>query len=229
MDELLGTGGRRPGSVAPAFRVLDTLVRRYDRLPYRPTRTAALRAIVSWIVERQEADGSWGGIQPPWVWSLIALACRGHGPESPAMRNGLTGWGGFLVQDGDRLRPEACQSPVWDTGLAVLGLRAAGLPADHPGLIRAAEWILAEEVRARGDWALRTPGVPPGGWAFEYDNDLYPDVDDAACGGAVTPVSMGTKSADAPPNVPSSSLRMTRTRSTRRELDTGPSSVSRRP
>jgi squalene-hopene/tetraprenyl-beta-curcumene cyclase len=54
------------------------------------------------------------------------------------------------------------------------------VPADHPGLVRAAEWILAEEVRARGDWAVRTPGVPPGGWAFEYDNDLYPDVDDAA-------------------------------------------------
>jgi squalene-hopene/tetraprenyl-beta-curcumene cyclase len=96
------------------------------------------------------------------------------------MRRGLEGWGGFLVKDGDRLRPEACQSPVWDTGLAVLGLRAAGVPADHPALTLANDWILAEEVRARGDWALRAPGVAPGGWAFEYENDLYPDVDDAA-------------------------------------------------
>jgi squalene-hopene/tetraprenyl-beta-curcumene cyclase len=96
------------------------------------------------------------------------------------MRKGLEGWGGFLVRDGDRLRPEACQSPVWDTGLAMLGLRAAGLSADHPALRRAADWILAEEVRARGDWAVRRPGVEPGGWGFEYENDLYPDVDDAA-------------------------------------------------
>jgi squalene-hopene/tetraprenyl-beta-curcumene cyclase len=96
------------------------------------------------------------------------------------MRRGLEGWGGFLVQDGDRLRPEACQSPVWDTGLAVLALRAADVPPEHPALVRAAAWMHREEVRARGDWSVRTPGIAPGGWAFEYDNDLYPDVDDAA-------------------------------------------------
>ncbi|MDQ3856960.1 MAG: squalene--hopene cyclase, partial [Actinomycetota bacterium] len=133
-----------------------------------------------WILDRQELDGSWGGIQPPWVWSLVALACRGHGPDSPYLRRGLEGWKRFLVEDGDRLRPEACQSPVWDTGLAVLALRAAGVPADEPALVRAADWLLGEEVRARGDWAIRLPGVEAGGWAFEYDNDLYPDIDDAA-------------------------------------------------
>ena len=159
---------------------VDGLLKRYAGSPVKPGRRHALAVAERWILDRQERDGCWGGIQPPWVWSLIALACRGHGPDSPAMRNGLAGWEGFLVQDGDRLRPEACQSPVWDTGLALLGLRAAGVPADHAGLVKAGEWILAEEVRARGDWALRTPGVSPGGWAFEYDNDLYPDVDDAA-------------------------------------------------
>jgi squalene-hopene/tetraprenyl-beta-curcumene cyclase len=159
---------------------VDRLLKLYARSPVKPGRRRALAVAERWILDRQERDGCWGGIQPPWVWSLIALACRGHGPDSPAVRKGLEGWGAFLVQDGDRLRPEACQSPVWDTGLAVLGLRAAGVPADHPALVRAATWILAEEVRARGDWALRTPGVEPGGWAFEYDNDLYPDVDDAA-------------------------------------------------
>jgi squalene-hopene/tetraprenyl-beta-curcumene cyclase len=96
------------------------------------------------------------------------------------MRRGIAGWSGFLVQDGDRMRPEACQSPVWDTGLALLGLRAAGVPAEHPALAKAAAWILDEEIRARGDWGIRCPGAEPGGFAFEYDNDLYPDVDDAA-------------------------------------------------
>ena len=114
------------------------------------------------------------------MWSLIALACRGHGPESPYLSRGLAGWKRFLVEDGDRLRPEACQSPVWDTGLALLALRAADVPADEPALRRAAEWLLGEEVRQRGDWAIRRPGLEPGGWSFEYDNDLYPDVDDAA-------------------------------------------------
>jgi squalene-hopene/tetraprenyl-beta-curcumene cyclase len=152
----------------------------YAGQPVQPGRERALAHAERWILDRQELDGSWGGIQPPWVWSLIALACRGHGLESPPFRRGLEGWGRFLVEDGDRLRPEACQSPVWDTGLAVLALRAAGVPAEEPALRRAGEWLVREELRERGDWAVRRPGVEPGGWAFEYDNDLYPDIDDAA-------------------------------------------------
>jgi squalene-hopene/tetraprenyl-beta-curcumene cyclase len=158
----------------------DRLLTRYQGGRFKPGRERALRAAERWIIDRQELDGSWGGIQPPWVWSLVALACRGHGPDSPYLARGLAGWTRFMVEDGERLRPEACQSPVWDTALATLGLRAAGLPADHPALRRAVDWLLREEVRARGDWGIRLPGVEPGGWSFEHDNDLYPDVDDAA-------------------------------------------------
>lgn len=152
----------------------------YSRQRIQPGRERALGYAERWIIDRQELDGSWGGIQPPWVWSLIALACRGHGHDSPYLRRGLAGWKRFLVEDGERLRPEACQSPVWDTGLALLALRTADVPADDPILVRAGEWVVAEEVRQRGDWAVRRPGLEPGGWSFEYDNDLYPDIDDAA-------------------------------------------------
>ncbi len=130
--------------------------------------------------ERQEADGSWGGIQPPWVWSIVMLAALGRGFEDETLRRAVEGWGSFMVEDGERLRPEACQSPVWDTGLAVLALRAAGVSADHPQLRKAGEWLLAEEVTTKGDWAIRRPNLAPGGWAFEFENDLYPDVDDTA-------------------------------------------------
>jgi squalene-hopene/tetraprenyl-beta-curcumene cyclase len=132
------------------------------------------------VRERQEADGSWGGIQPPWVWSILMLATLGHGFEDDTFRRAVEGWEGFTIDDGERLRPEACQSPVWDTALAVLGLRAARVPADHPQLRRAGEWLLREEVTVKGDWAIRKPKLAPGGWAFEFENDLYPDVDDAA-------------------------------------------------
>src|SRR6059036_397519 len=97
-----------------------------------------------------------------------------------AFARGLSGWDRFLIRDGDRLRPEACQSPIWDTALAVLALRAAGIPADDARLQAAGAWLLGEEVTVRGDWSIRRPHVAPGGWAFEFDNDLYPDVDDAA-------------------------------------------------
>lgn len=158
----------------------DRLLARYAGAHVQPGRERALDYAERWIVDRQELDGSWGGIQPPWVWSLIALACRGHGLESPYFRRGLLGWKRFLVEDADRLRPEACQSPVWDTALALLGLSEAGVSTDEPAVARACDWMVGEEVRERGDWALRLPGVGPGGWAFEYDNDLYPDVDDVS-------------------------------------------------
>jgi squalene-hopene/tetraprenyl-beta-curcumene cyclase len=152
------------------------------RAPRRPNplrRKAQARA-ERWIRERQEADGSWGGIQPPWVWGIIALSALGYGMEDRTLRDAVEGWQGFMVEDGDRLRPEACQSPVWDTGLAVLALRACGVPADHAQLVRAGEYLLSQEVTVKGDWAIRVPDLAPGGWAFEYENDTYPDIDDAA-------------------------------------------------
>jgi squalene-hopene/tetraprenyl-beta-curcumene cyclase len=163
-----------------AWNVADSFLRWYNGQSIQPGRGRALAYAERWLVDRQELDGSWGGIQPPWVWALIALACRGHGPDSPYLRRGIEGWKRFMVEEDDRLRPEACQSPVWDTCLAVVALRAAGVPADEPALVNAGEWLLQEEVRARGDWAIRLPGVEPGGWSFEYDDDLYPDIDDAA-------------------------------------------------
>jgi squalene-hopene/tetraprenyl-beta-curcumene cyclase len=145
-----------------------------------PLRRRAIEAAEAWVKERQEADGSWGGIQPPWVWSIVMLAALGRGFDDETLRRAVEGWGSFMVEDGDRLRPEACQSPVWDTGLAVIALRAAGLAADHPQLRKAGDWLLGEEVTVKGDWAIRRPDLAPGGWAFEFENDLYPDVDDTA-------------------------------------------------
>jgi len=165
---------------ATAGLLSDRALAWYSGQRVQPGRERALDYAERWIIDRQELDGSWGGIQPPWVWSLIALACRGHGLESPHVSRGLTGWNRFMVEEGDRLRPEACQSPVWDTGLALLALRAADVPAEEPALEHAAHWLVEEEIRERGDWAIRRPGLETGGWAFEYDNDLYPDIDDAA-------------------------------------------------
>src|SRR5438270_332886 len=152
------------------------------RPPRRPgaLRRRAIAVAERWVRERQEADGSWAGIQPPWVWSILMLASLGHGLEDETFRRAVEGWRGFTIDEGDRIRPEACQSPVWDTALALLGLRAAGVPADHPQLRLAGEWLLGEEVTVRGDWAVRRPSLAPGGWAFEFENDLYPDVDDTA-------------------------------------------------
>ncbi|HEX7745512.1 MAG TPA: squalene--hopene cyclase, partial [Micromonosporaceae bacterium] len=163
---------------------LDRLANGYERIARGPVRRHALRRAAEWIVARQEADGSWGGIQPPWVYSLIALQLLGYPLDHPVLRAGLDGLERFTVReqtaDGPVCRLEACQSPVWDTALAVTALADAGLPAGHPALVRAATWLLDEEIRVRGDWAVRRPATSVGGWAFEFDNDGYADTDDTA-------------------------------------------------
>jgi squalene-hopene/tetraprenyl-beta-curcumene cyclase len=185
----LRTGARRPeldrrAGVAAAFQRLDVLLHRYARHPPGPVRRLAMRRAAEWIVARQEADGSWGGIQPPWVYSIIALRLLGYPLDHPVLRAALAGLDGFTVreQTGDGMvrRLEACQSPVWDTALAMIALRDAGVPADAPALTRAADWMVGEEIGVRGDWAVRRPSLAPGGWAFEFANDLYPDTDDTA-------------------------------------------------
>jgi len=159
---------------------LDRVLRAYERRPLRPLRRLATGRAERWIVRRQEADGSWGGIQPPWVYSLMALHLCGYPLDHPVMRRGLEGLDGFMIEQESSRRLEACQSPVWDTALAVVALGDAGVAGEHPALVRAADWLLGEEVRARGDWAVARPGLRPGGWAFEFANDNYPDVDDTA-------------------------------------------------
>jgi squalene-hopene/tetraprenyl-beta-curcumene cyclase len=173
---------RRPSwhSWGYAFERLDAGLRRYERRPSRRFRRAALKRAEQWIVERQEADGSWGGIQPPWVYSLLALHLLGYGIDHPVMKAGFEGLERFTVREGGTRRLEACQSPVWDTAFAVLALSDAGMAPEHPALVRAGRWMLSQEIRTKGDWSVRRPTLPPGGWAFEFENDNYPDVDDTA-------------------------------------------------
>jgi squalene-hopene/tetraprenyl-beta-curcumene cyclase len=188
----LDSGGPDARAERPrALRVFDSLTRFYERHPIRPLQRLAIARAERWIVRRQEADGSWGGIQPPWVYSLIALNLSGYQLDHPVMRRGLEGLNRFMVEDRDDSRGvgapagasrrlEACQSPVWDTALSLIALSDAGLPGDHPALVRAADWLLGEEVGVRGDWAVARPKLAPGGWAFEFRNVNYPDVDDTA-------------------------------------------------
>ncbi|MGV9688260.1 squalene--hopene cyclase [Streptomyces sp. NPDC003444] len=163
------------------FQRLDKALHLYHRVAPRPVRKVAMDLAARWIVERQENDGCWGGIQPPAVYSIIALHLLGYDLGHPVMRAGLESLDRFAVrrEDGSRM-VEACQSPVWDTCLATIALADAGLPPDHPALVKAVDWMLDEEITRTGDWAVRRPGLPPGGWAFEFHNDNYPDIDDTA-------------------------------------------------
>src|SRR5260370_26341338 len=112
----------------------------------------------------------------------MALNLLGYDLGHPIRARGLGGLDRFTITedgpDGPVRRLEACQSPVWDTVLTMIALADAGLPSDHPALVNAARWVLGEEIRGPGDWQVRRPDLAPGGWAVEFDNDIYPDTDD---------------------------------------------------
>ena len=161
---------------------VDRALKFYERLPFKPGRDRSCKKMIEWVVDRQEADGSWGGIQPPWVYSLIALNLEGYGIDHPVMRKGLQGMERFAFESENGWRFQACMSPIWDTAWAIRALYQAGLGEDHPAIRKAVDWLLSEQIEpaAPGDWRVRCKDAENGGWAFEFDNDAYPDVDDTA-------------------------------------------------
>ncbi len=191
-------------SMGSAQRLISELPERlaslYGKAPLKPLRKRALGVAERWILQRQEADGGWGGIQPPWVYSIIALHLLGYSTEHPVLAAGMGGLEKMTITDDRGTRVEACQSPVWDTALALQALLDAGVPPNDPALQAAARWLIAEQVNTPGDWTVRRPELEPGGWSFEFQNDNYPDVDDtavvlAALGGMGSHAPEGTEGA----------------------------------
>ena len=172
----------RPGirDWAGRFHALDRTLHFHEKHPIGPLRAHARKLCAEWIVRRQEADGCWGGIQPPWVYSILALQLLGYPLDHPVLRRGIDALDTYAIAENGVRRFEACQSPVWDTALAMVGLRDAGVAPEHPAMRRGAAWLLGQEIRVQGDWAVRRPKLAPGGWAFEFENDNYPDIDDTA-------------------------------------------------
>ncbi|HZD56191.1 MAG TPA: squalene--hopene cyclase [Anaerolineales bacterium] len=171
---------RRPRFDARAnFQRLDYLLKRSSGVLRRnPWRQRALSAARRWIESHQEADGGWGGIQPVMINSVLALST--FDPDALPVQLGLEGIESFCIRDEAGFRMQACVSPCWDTPWVMLALSEAGLPPGHPALRRAAGWLLDQQSKVYGDWSLKAPGVPAGGWPFEFYNSQYPDTDDTA-------------------------------------------------
>ncbi len=157
----------------------DHLIKVYESSPIRPFKKRAVALAENWILEHQEQSGDWGGIQPAMLNSILALHCLGYANDHPAVAKGLDALANFCIEDDDCIVLQSCVSPVWDTALALVALQEADVPADHPALVKAAQWLLNLEVRRKGDWQVKCPELEPGGWAFEFLNDWYPDVDDS--------------------------------------------------
>ena len=162
------------------FIYLDRFIKTIGKFPWKPLRKKALRKVEQWTLEHQEDQGDWGGIQPAMFNALLALHLLGYPKDHPACVKGMEAVDRFMLEKDGRLWMQACISPLWDTAIAANALLDSGLPPDHPALVKAGEWIINKQVVKRGDWQVKNPGAEPGGWAFEFYNELYPDTDDTA-------------------------------------------------
>ncbi len=158
---------------------VDHLLKVYERSPIRPFMKKALSLSEKWVMDHQEPSGDWGGIQPAMLNSILALNCLGYSNDHPAVQKGLDALANFCIESEDNIVLQSCISPIWDTALSLKGLIDAEVPRDHPALVKATQWLLDREVRKPGDWKVKSPDLEPGGWAFEFLNDWYPDVDDS--------------------------------------------------
>lgn len=145
-----------------------------------PFRSEGLKAAETWILERQEATGDWGGIIPAMLNSMLALKALNYDVNDPIVQRGLGAIDRFGLEDDTTYRMQACVSPVWDTAWVIRALIESGLAPDHAAVIQGAHWLLDQQILDYGDWHVKNRQGSPGAWAFEYDNRFYPDLDDTA-------------------------------------------------
>ena len=195
------------GDWSDVFLWLDKGFKLTEQLNLVPLREEGIRRAEKWIIERQEATGDWGGIIPAMLNSMLALRALGYAADDPIMKRGLSCLDSFVVETEDTYWVQPCVSPVWDTALALraladsgladsgladsglAGLELAGLELANPtekskaankALVKAGNWLLKKQILDYGDWSVKNTEGEPGGWAFEFENRFYPDVDDTA-------------------------------------------------
>ncbi|MFZ5807509.1 MAG: squalene--hopene cyclase [Verrucomicrobiota bacterium] len=159
----------------------DALLKALEKSTFKPFRSMALKKCEEWITERitHGSDGL-GAIFPSMLNTMVAFKCLGYSDDHPLYAKAEQDFRDLEVDDfeNDDFRIQPCLSPVWDTAITSVALAESGIPSDHPQLQKAADWLLSKEVLRRGDWAVKNPFPYASGWAFEFNNEYYPDADD---------------------------------------------------
>lgn len=163
------------------FLMLDRFIQIVEKLKLRPFRKLSLKKAEKWMLERFEGSEGLAAIFPAMLNSLIALKCLGYSDDHPQVIRAREVLKNLEHETPNSVRIEPCFSPVWDTAIVAIAMRESGVPANHPSMVNACNWLISKEIRFRGDWVYKNPvDVEPSGWVFEHENKWYPDVDDTA-------------------------------------------------
>lgn len=170
----------RPFTWRNFFQLVDRVLKAHERLPWKPLRKMALRKAGAWLLEHLERSEGMGAIYPAMVNAILALVAMGYPADHPLTARERDCLARFEIETEDGIRLQPCLPPVWDTALAMVALEEAKIPPDRPSMIKAAGWLVEKQIAGPGDWQEKNPDASPAGWAFEFRNDFYPDVDDTA-------------------------------------------------
>ncbi|HCC57426.1 MAG TPA: squalene--hopene cyclase [Solibacterales bacterium] len=162
-----------------AFISSDKILKLWEIYGFSRIRRSALRKCEHWMLERFKGSDGLGAIYPPMMYAIMALDVLGYAPDHPLRQEAVAQFNHLMVDDGKRFFFQPCFSPVWDTAIGVYALGEAGIRPE-PAMRKAADWLLTKEIRRKGDWAIKRPDTEPSGWAFEFNNEFYPDIDDTA-------------------------------------------------
>jgi squalene-hopene/tetraprenyl-beta-curcumene cyclase len=183
VDELYVPGKRlalpKREGLAIFFNQADRLVKVWERRGMKDVRKSAIRDAEHWMLDRMRLSDGLGAIYPGIMYSIMAMEALGYERDHPDLLQALQHFYSLILETDDQLQFQPCVSPVWDTAIAMFALGEMG-KADAAAMTRAADWLLTKEVRRKGDWSVKRPDLNPGGWAFEFNNEYYPDIDDTA-------------------------------------------------
>jgi len=164
-----------------AFGALDVVLKRAEPLWPERLRAKAVQACVEFVVTRLNGEDGLGAIYPAMANAVMMFDCLGYPPHHPHRAIARASVEKLLVVGEEEAYCQPCLSPVWDTALAAHAMLEAGGAANEARALAALDWLRPlQELEVKGDWADVKPDVRPGGWAFQYANPHYPDLDDTA-------------------------------------------------
>jgi squalene-hopene/tetraprenyl-beta-curcumene cyclase len=163
------------------FRIVDNVLRAAEPFLPKGPRQRAIDRAVAWVGERLNGEDGLGAIFPAMANSVMMFDALGYAENHPQRAIARRSIEKLLVVHAHEAYCQPCVSPIWDTGLACQALLEIGGEAINASVKRGLDWLIPMQVLdLRGDWIARRPDLRPGGWAFQYANPHYPDVDDTA-------------------------------------------------
>jgi len=183
LDELYAPGVKlrlpKKNLLSALFNQADRMIKLWERRGVKDIRAKAIREAEKWMIERTHFSGGLGAIYPSIMYSIMAMDALGYERDHPDFLEAHHQFHALILESDDRLEFQPAVSPIWDTAIALFALGELGA-AEPASAQRAADWFLDKEIRRKGDWCVKRPNLQPGGWAFEFANEFYPDIDDTA-------------------------------------------------